>query len=138
MEGSLMNYLKKRVTNEDLDTMRAWLVVHALKKKMSPEPVCDFCGLRSPEWLYGSTRLSDNDSQLLNISPDVQCWRWTACAVCSPLIDSERWNKVEDYLVLWLQTRFSEASKGTLHHVAGLVLEEFHRYVIRLDSGLVV
>lgn len=133
-----MRYLKKRATNEDLDTMRAWLVVHALKKKMSSEPICDFCGLRSPEWLYGSTRLSDNDSQLLNISPDVQCWRWTACAICSPLIDNERWSIVEDHLVLWLQTRFSEASKETLQRVAGLVLEEFHRYVIRLDSGLVV
>lgn len=133
-----MRYLKKKVTSEDLDTMRAWLVVHALKRRMSPEPICDFCGMRPPEWLYGSTRLSDNDSQLLNISPEVQCWRWTACSVCSSLIDTERWDKIEGYLVMWLQTRFEDAGEITLRRVASLVLEEFHRYVIRLDSGLVV
>lgn len=133
-----MRYLKKQITEEDMDTMRAWLVVHALKKKVPSEPVCDFCGSRSPKWLYGSTRMSDNDSQLLNISPDIQCWRWTACDICSQFIDTERWGEVEAYLILWLQTRFDNASKETLRRVAGLVLDEFHRYVIRLDSGLVV
>src|SRR5215470_2741062 len=71
------SYVRKRLLPDDLDNMRINLPVQ--KRKLSAEPVCDFCGSSDPVFIYAATK-SDTDRRLW--------WRWCACDLCAEAVEN--------------------------------------------------
>lgn len=116
-------YLKKKITEEDLDRMRISLSVQS--KKLGPEPHCDFCGDPAPIFHYAATQTTAGE--------DVECWRWAACKDCSMLIDREDFFTIERKIVRWLKTRVGvpDVPDFILHLVAREAMRSFHEFSIR-------
>lgn len=51
-------------------------------------PVCDFCALHAPEFIYAASKRSDG-------APGF-CWRWCACPECHALIQAENFAPMID------------------------------------------
>lgn len=119
-----MAYLKKPLDTAGRDAMRINLSVQP--KKISPEPVCDFCGSKNPLVVYASSRMSTGEIQ--------NCWRWTACGVCETLIDSEQWREVELRIENRLIQAYREVNlqipEDLIHLAVKMALEQFHRYAL--------
>lgn len=92
------------------------------QRKLSPEPVCDFCGQEEPIWVYGSSRTSAGEIR--------DCWRWAACYSCSYLIDSDDWEPIRQKLLKWLERR-GPAPRLVLLQAIDMSLDEFHFFVLR-------
>lgn len=120
-----MKYMKKRLDDEGKDNMRITLSVQ--EKKLSPDPVCDFCGDLTPTFVYASYRMSTGQMY--------DCWRWCACEVCSGAIDREDFKVVEERMLHRLHALLPLVKGSPLILSAvRLALDEFHRYVIRRDD----
>lgn len=119
-----MAYLKKQLDEKDRDNMRINLSVQP--KKISPEPVCDFCGSNHPRVVYAASRMSTGEIR--------NCWRWTACGVCESLIDSGQWREVELRIENWLLRSYKDANlpipKDLLQLAVKASLEQFHKYAL--------
>lgn len=117
-----MKYLKKRLDEEGTDMMRINLSVR--ERKLSAEPVCDFCGDEHPVFVYASTRMSTGETQ--------QCWRWCACEICSTAIDVEDWNTVESRLIRRLSDLLPSLMRGSplILKSVKYALEDFKHYVV--------
>jgi hypothetical protein len=116
-----MSYIKKEITEADLDRMRIALSVRSLK--LRPEPSCDFCGSTEPKFVYAAVRLSTGEF--------VANWRWCACADCSQAVDADNWKLIEDKLIKWLRPKFPGVTKGKLRIVAKRALLDFNLYAER-------
>ena len=103
----MSKYLKVKLDDSRVDTMRISLSVQAVK--LSSEPVCDFCGHSVPVWVYGSRRMSTGEF--------VDCWRWTACQECSNMVDADEWEKVEKRTAGALQRLFPAIKGFPAHQV---------------------
>jgi hypothetical protein len=79
-----MAYVKRVITSEDLDRIR--IELSNQRRKLSPEPVCDFCGDPTPLFTYAASRMASGEQQM--------CWRWAACKTCSQAIDRDEWPEV--------------------------------------------
>lgn len=121
-----MKYMKKRLDDEGVDNMRINLSVRELK--LSAEPVCDFCGDPTPIYAYASYRMSTGET--------TQCWRWTACQICSDAIDREDFRIIEARALRRLQSLLPPLTKGSslVLSAVRLAMEEFHRYVVRRED----
>jgi hypothetical protein len=123
-----MAYLKKALTPEILDTLRINLSVR--EKKISHDPVCDFCGNPKPIWVYAADRMSTGAIQ--------RAWRWTACAFCSRFIDKDDWTAVRGRVAnrtLRLLRAFPVAHIHLLaHQAAEEALREFYSYAVRTED----
>lgn len=51
-------------------------------------PVCDFCGVAYPVWVYAAKRLSTGK--------EVECWRWTACLECGRDVEDKNWDRLKN------------------------------------------
>lgn len=118
-----MVYLKKRLDEEGVDSMRVNLAMRKLK--LSAEPVCDFCGDPQPTFVYASYKMSTGET--------AQCWRWCACEACSQAIDSDDFVTVETRMLRRFNAMSPPIIKGSPLVVSALrlALDEFHRHVIR-------
>ena len=116
-------YLKKLLDPETMDMMRINLSVQ--EKKLSAEPVCDFCGAPHPMWVYASERMSTGEMR--------DAWRWCACGVCSGAVDRDNWNTIENRVVQRLKKMLLVNKDSPLVLAAArYALEEFHRYAKRV------
>lgn len=117
-----MSYVKKRLDEEGTDTMRINLAMR--EKKLSAEPVCDFCGDPVPVFVYASTKMATGEIE--------QCWRWCACQVCSDAVDIDDWPVVEARLLHRLTGMLPTIVKGSplILSAVRMALEEFHRFSI--------
>ncbi len=110
-----MAYLKKQLDEKDRDSMRINLSVQP--KKISPEPVCDFCGANHPLVVYAASRMSTGEIR--------NCWRWTACG---------QWREVELRIENWLLRSYKDANlpipKDLLQLAVKASLEQFHKYAL--------
>jgi hypothetical protein len=77
-----MTYLKKELDAQALAAIRVNLSTR--DQKLSPEPVCDWCGEAEPVVVYASKRMANGRFQ--------QCWRWIACPRCERMIERENWD----------------------------------------------
>jgi hypothetical protein len=118
-----MAYVKKPLTAEDLDGMRIALSARTLK--LSPEPVCDFCGSSEPRFVYAAVRLSTGEF--------VANWRWCACVDCSEAIDRDDWRVIENKVIAWLRPKFPQIPQKDLRLVAKRALLDFNLYAQRQD-----
>jgi hypothetical protein len=114
-------YLKVKIDDSRRDDMR--INLSAEKRKLSPEPVCDFCGAPDPVWIYGSRKMSTGEF--------TDCWRWTACQECSDMVDANQWDKVEKKVDSKLKF-LSFVPMPQLREVARAVLKDFHIFAIRV------
>jgi hypothetical protein len=80
-----VKYLKKQLDARAIDTIRINLSTQG--EKLSPEPVCDWCGEDAPEFAYASKRMASGEWQA--------CWRWLACKRCDRMIENENWDALE-------------------------------------------
>ena len=142
-------YLKKPITEQALDLQRVNLSVMkdgaspdtplgtpAHEQRLSPEPLCDWCGGPDPVTTYAASRMSNGDPR--------QCWRWNACAACERLVDKNHWDVLERRVTarfkLFLGARM-EAQMGQVpeHVITEAVqssLREFHDYAVRvMEAG---
>lgn len=117
-----MRYLKKRLDDESKDWMRVNLSVR--DKKLSAEPVCDFCGDPHPIFVYGSHRMATGETQ--------QCWRWCACQICSDAIDKEDWDTLQARALRRLNEMMPSVMKGSPLILSAIryALQEFRSYVV--------
>ena len=116
-----MPYLKKQ-----LDGMR--IDLYTQPKKISPEPVCDFCGSENPLVVYASSSMSTGELR--------NCWRWAACGVCEALVDRDQWREVElriENRLIWIYrvTRLPIPEDLIQYAVKG-ALNDFHRHAIKI------
>jgi hypothetical protein len=115
-----MPYLKQSLSDEITDTLRANLSVR--EKKLSAEPVCDFCG-DHPVVIYAASRMSTGQIR--------QCWRWCACPTCERLVDSDQWAEVQNRLISKLMKMLPGMPRKLVASAAGVSLHEFIRYAVR-------
>lgn len=114
-----MRYVKKELTEKDLDIMR--IVLSVQERKLNLEPSCDFCGVLNPKFVYASIRMSTGEWR-----PN---WRWCACEDCSLAADEKDWERIKNKLVAWLQQRgFKYAAPDVLMGAAEMALGDFIRY----------
>ena len=123
-----MAYVKELLTAADMDQLRVNL--SRRKVKLSPDPVCDFCGDTHPVWRYAATRMSTGEWQ--------RCWRWLACGPCSNAVDSGDWLVVGRRVRKKLRTMVTVIVMGgdgaelftepILTASVRAVLREFHEY----------
>lgn len=112
-------YVKKYLDEEAIDGMR--LNLAAQERKLSPEPVCDFCGDPKPLFVYAAWKMSTGEMR--------DCWRWCACGDCSHAVDMESWEVIEAKVLHRLHGLLP-VSKGSplILSAVRLAIEEFHRY----------
>lgn len=72
------NYLKRALTAEELTKAKPGKL-----PGIGSSPICDFCGERTPIYVYAS--------KVMSTGPKIRCWRWTACAVCDQDIQDHNW-----------------------------------------------
>lgn len=123
-----MSYQKKTLTSEALDGMRIALSVQP--RRLSNEPVCDFCGAANPVVVYAASRMSTGVER--------DCWRWCACRDCEHAVDSENFDYIKGKLVGKLTAMYRAAlgmdmAQEFTAEAVEMALAEFHRYAIRED-----
>jgi len=116
-----MTYRKKTLDAVDLDNARVHLSVQ--ERKLSPEPVCDFCG-DPPRVVYASSRMSTGVF--------MECWRWMACGRCERLVDANDWGSVQRRVVGRFKKFFPmDVSDTTITLAVRAALDEFHEYAVK-------
>ena len=115
-------YVKREVTQEDLDNIRINLSVRELK--LRPEPSCDFCGNVEPKYIYAAIRMSTGEW--------VSNWRWLACMDCSSCVDKNKWKPIEDKVIRYLRSKgFAAAGDKELRDAARMSIAQFLLYAER-------
>jgi hypothetical protein len=121
-----MTYKHKPLTAEDIDRMRITLSVQ--EKRLSREPVCDFCGGATPVVVFAASQMSTGTKQ--------ECWRWCACEDCKSLVLADDWDSVKNKLSGRLQEVIrGRLSKHTLDMAVESALYEFHMYSVRENAA---
>ncbi len=120
-------YLKKELSTTAIDDIRISLSVQT--RKLSPEPVCDFCGRETPIYVYAATKMSTGEER--------DCWRWCACLGCSTLIDLNDWDALRARVAFKLQEMVPGIPKKLATQAVDLALAQFHEYAVT-DGGATV
>ena len=101
-----MTNVRKKLADEDLDNLRINLSVR--KDKLSPEPVCDFCGSPDPVFIYAA--ISDTDRR--------PWWRWCACTFCAEAVEN---NNLEQRLVECFAAKLRVPRQALLNNIKDLL-----------------
>jgi hypothetical protein len=69
-------------------------------------PVCDFCGLNAPQYVYAAPRTSTQQA--------IRCWRWCACPECVEHVESENFTPLILQIteMLLRRSKSMEAQRG--------------------------
>ncbi len=111
-----MAYVKKAITEEAKADMRVNLLFKRLK--LSPDPVCDFCGNDAPITVYAAKKLTTGEK--------TRCWRWCACKQCTFLIDTGAWDDLAHRIAEMLRELFPvDPGEAVLLNSAKLALYTF-------------
>lgn len=54
------------------------------RPRVGNSPLCDFCGERSPMFVYASSVMSTGQP--------IRCWRWCACSLCDSDLQTGNWS----------------------------------------------
>jgi hypothetical protein len=81
MTEHIVRYKRKLLQDADITKMEDSLRTRIIK--LSPRPICDFCGSEYPMYVYASKRMSSGE--------DITCWRWCACYDCAMAIFANAW-----------------------------------------------
>ena len=133
MTHSHMVYVREPLTTADVDQLRVNLSSQV--RKLSPDPVCDFCGDPHPVWRYAANRMSTGEWRA--------CWRWLACDGCGVAIEAGEWATVESRVREKLRQMVKVFGPGAsamltesiLTKSVRAALEMFHEYVQRTDDS---
>lgn len=125
-----MNYLKKPVGTHDLDVVR--INQSANEDKLSPEPMCDWCGDPKPVVLYASRRMANGVFKV--------CWRWMACAVCEALVDNDDWVTIRQRTTARFKKFFAHrlpqgVPDDLVKEAVNAALNQFPKYAIVGDGN---
>lgn len=103
-----------------------------VRKHLDPEtlgqlaqqpPVCDFCGLHAPEWVYAARKMSTGEHRVT--------WRWCACPECALKVEAGDW----DAIAAGIRETLSRAQGLVMpRSIVYLALEEFHFYALRTSG----
>lgn len=115
-------YLKKEFDPQTNRELQANLAVTPYPK-MSPTPICDFCG-NFPKFVYAASRMIDG-----TIRP---CWRWCACRNCSQLIEVQSWSGLAMRLIHRMEYLFGHPAE-TFIPVVDEYLKQFKAYSVKED-----
>ena len=122
----MSQYMKKKLTPEVIDGLR--INLSAQDKKLSPDPVCDFCGNDTPVVVYAAIRMSTGEYK--------HAWRWCACAMCEMLLDDNDSagviRRIVDRMVFLTGGRFS---RELVIQAANAAFKTFTRYAVTLEEG---
>jgi hypothetical protein len=120
-----MKYVKRLLDDDDTKNLRLSLSMQ--RRKLSPDPVCDFCGNELPVVVYGAKRMT--------VGAEIRCWRWCACTPCMLLIDSQTWNLLSNRIIAALtQLMPIELERQVLSDSVALCLETFKKDVLLDDD----
>lgn len=121
----MKHYVKKHLTPEVIDSMR--ISLSAYEKKMSPEPVCDFCGDDTPVTVYAAMRMSTGEYR--------HAWRWCACSTCEMLLDSDDTTGVINRIINRMEfLTGGKFSRPLITQAASAAFETFTRYAVSIDE----
>lgn len=123
-----MTYLKKSLAEDTKDMLRVNL--SAREDKLSPDPVCDFCGGDRPICVYASHRMSTGE--------EIECWRWCACVMCSALVDSEKFDalrrRVAARLSRLLRGGGARMNPAIIAEAVAIPMKDFLTNVVKTDE----
>lgn len=107
-----MTYLRRIVTLSDLG-----------RPRFQP-PVCDFCGLHAPMYIYGAERTL--------MGYEKRCWRWAACPGCAEDVEAENWSAITMRIAETLRRNsLGRVPPRQLRTIVETVLGDFHRWAIK-------
>jgi hypothetical protein len=111
----LPRFLFKPLTVEDLGAM-------------TPQPpVCDFCGVHAPAFVYASRTMTDGTA--------IRCWRWAACPDCHQMVESDNWNRLVRQIVERLGTTMPHVPMSVRESAAIRAMGLFFINAIELPEG---
>jgi hypothetical protein len=121
----MKKYVKKSLTPQVMDSMR--INLSAYEQKLSPEPVCDFCG-DDPVVVYAAMRMSTGEYK--------HAWRWCACKACEALLEEDDKagviNRIVNRMITLTSGRFS---RELVLMAASSAFESFARYAVTVEEG---
>jgi hypothetical protein len=103
--------------------LRKPIDAHALGAIQSP-PVCDFCALHAPAFVYAATQTSAGQK--------IECWRWCACPDCAAQVESDNFVPLIMQITNMLSQKMGALiPPKVLRQAADQSLGEFRKYAIR-------
>lgn len=104
----MSRYLRKQMAARDLASLT------------NQPPVCDFCALHAPQWMYAASQTQGGVK--------VECWRWCACPDCADRVERQDWAALIRAIEEMMHAKLPMIPRLMCRQAADRALGDLHAY----------